>query len=422
MQLKLTRTQGHYAHMYAFCALLVVIAFVFDSPAAIGKGFIRILLSPSNLITDYIEVGGLGAAFLNSGIIGLLSVLVLHIHRVQLSGMAIAGLITICGFAFFGKNIFNSLPITLGVYLYALLKKIPFKALAVTSLFATALGPLISVLSFGLGLTLWKGILAGYCAGILIGLVIPPLADAFYNFHQGFNLYNIGFTAGIVGMFATGILRMFNLQVNSTLILSSGNNLVLSIFLLWLFAVVFLVGLYYNRWSFKSYRKLLGYSGRLRTDFVEKCGYGITLINMALMGVASWTYIILIGCSLNGATIGAIFTVMGFSAFGNHPRNTLPIFLGAFGASLLNVHAPSSTEAVIATLFGSTLAPIAGHFGPLAGIFAGFVHVSMTMNVSYLHGGMNLYNNGFSGGFVAATLTPLYNAIAERCRLNQERS
>ena len=422
MQLKMAQKQGNYTHIYIFSALLVGIAFAFDRPTAIGTGFIRILLSPSNLITDYIEVGGLGAAFLNSGIIALLSVLVLHLNRVKMSGVAIAGIITICGFAFFGKNIFNSLPITLGVYLYALLKKIPFREVAITSLFATALGPLVSVLSFGLGLTLWKGILAGYCAGIAIGFVIPPLADAFYSFHQGFNLYNIGFTAGIVGMFATGILRMFNLQVNSTLILSSGNNLALSIFLLSVCAVIFLLGLYYNGWSLKNYFKLLGYSGRLRTDFVEACGYGITLINMAFMGVASWTYIIVIGCSLNGATIGAVLTVMGFSAFGNHPRNTLPIFLGAFGASLLNIHEPSSTEAVIATLFGSTLAPIAGHFGALAGIFAGFVHVSMTMNVSYLHGGMNLYNNGFSGGFVAATLAPLYKAIAERYKSKQDNS
>ena len=32
-------------------------------------------------------------------------------------------------------------------------------------------------------------------------------------------------------------------------------------------------------------------------------------------------------------------------------------------------------------------------------------------NVSFLHGGMNLYNNGFSGGFIAAALFPLLEAL-----------
>jgi hypothetical protein len=33
------------------------------------------------------------------------------------------------------------------------------------------------------------------------------------------------------------------------------------------------------------------------------------------------------------------------------------------------------------------------------------------VNVGILHAGMNLYNNGFSGGFVAAALSTWYDAI-----------
>ena len=42
----------------------------------------------------------------------------------------------------------------------------------------------------------------------------------------------------------------------------------------------------------------------------------------------------------------------------------------------------------------------------------------MVGNLSYLHAGMNLYNNGFSGGFVAAALIPLFDAI-EQIRLSR---
>jgi hypothetical protein len=89
----------------------------------------------------------------------------------------------------------------------------------------------------------------------------------------------------------------------------------------------------------------------------------------------------------------------------------MPVYLGAFLACVVNIHDPRGTISVISILFGSTLAPIAGYFGALPGFFAGFAHVSMSLNIGYLHGGMNLYNNGFSGGFIAAALVPLFLAF-----------
>lgn len=405
-----------YAHFGIFFFAQIALAFVFQDPVSMFRGFCKILLSSSILITDYIAVGGLGAALLNAGLIGFLSLLSLRIARAELNGVAVAGLLTIFGFALFGKNLYNSLPITVGVFLHAKLRKLPYRDVAASSLFATSLGPLVSELSFGLGLNMPVGILAGCGAGILIGLIILPLADSFFHFHQGFNLYNIGFTAGIIGMFATGILRMFNLQIEPRELLSGGNNMALSVYLLVLFALILFLGLHLSRWNLKSYKDVLALSGRLKTDFIDDFGYGITLVNIAVMGFISWLYVLIVGGELNGATVGGIFTVMGFAAFGKHPKNTLPIFLGAFIASALNVHPINSTTAVTSTLFGATLAPIAGYFGVLAGAFAGFCHVSMVLNIGYLHGGMNLYNNGFSGGFIAATLVPLYTVLHLRMK------
>lgn len=411
MPVRARRTQGSYAHMAMFFSFLAIASFFFGSPAQIAAGIRRILFSPSNLLTDYMEIAGLGAALFNSGLVGLLSLLLLRVSRVRMDGGAIAGLITVCGFALFGKNLYNSIPITLGVLLYARVQFIPFRDVAVVSLFATSLGPLVSELSFGLGLPRGIGVLAGYGAGLIVGFVIVPLSKACMNFHHGYNLYNIGFTAGLVGMFAVGILRMFDLRVETVRILSEGNDLTLSVLLLSLFAILLLSGLKQNNWSFHGYRQLMKHSGRLRTDFVKRCGYGLTLINVAIMGFIAWLYVITIGGDLNGPNVGAIFTVMGFSAFGNHPRNTMPVYLGAFLACVVNIHDPRGTVSVISILFGSTLAPISGYFGAIPGLVAGFVHVSMSLNISYLHGGMNLYNNGFSGGFIAAALVPLLLAF-----------
>ncbi len=409
----IARKQGGYRHLYSLCFFLLAAAFILDPPLEVFQGFIRILLSPGNLITDYIAVGGLGAAFFNSGTVGLVSVLLLHRHGLKINGPVIAGIVTVCGFAFFGKTLFNSLPITIGALLYSRFMRVPFKNLAVTGLFATALAPLVSTLSFGMGFPVWRGILSGYLVGFVIGFIVPPLSAAFINFHQGYNLYNTGFVAGIIGMVATGLLRMFDLQVNTVSIISSGNNLLLSLPILFFCLILLLVGLRKNKWSFRHYHQLVKLSGRLHSDFVEACGFGVTLINMGLTGFISWCYIMIVGGQINGPTIGALFTIIGFSAYGKHLLNVIPIFIGAFLASVLNMHDPGSTVGVIVVLFGSTLAPIAGGYGGVAGVVAGFIHVSMSLNIGYLHGGMNLYNNGFSGGFVAAFLAPIFTLIKD---------
>ena len=47
--------------------------------------------------------------------------------------------------------------------------------------------------------------------------------------------------------------------------------------------------------------------------------------------------------------------------------------------------------------------------------------MSLVTNVGFLHAGMNLYNNGFSGGFVAALLVPLMDTL-DQLRIARKRS
>jgi hypothetical protein len=68
-------------------------------------------------------------------------------------------------------------------------------------------------------------------------------------------------------------------------------------------------------------------------------------------------------------------------------------------------------SALLAALFGTTLAPIAGRFGWRWGIVAGFVHSSVAQAVGSAHGGLVLYNNGFAAGLVAAILVPVIIAL-----------
>ncbi len=118
--------------------------------------------------------------------------------------------------------------------------------------------------------------------------------------------------------------------------------------------------------------------------------------------------------------LGAILTVIGFSAFGNHWRNSLPVMIGVVLATKVGLTSDVSTFSLLLTaIFGTSLAPISGYYGPVAGVIAGVVHAALVTNITYLHGGLNLYNNGFSSGFVAATMVPLldeYQQIRRRRR------
>jgi hypothetical protein len=137
----------------------------------------------------------------------------------------------------------------------------------------------------------------------------------------------------------------------------------------------------------------------------------VTLINMGITGIIATIYILLIQGNLNGPTIGGILTISGFSAFGKHPKNILPIFLGVLIGSLLKVFYINDPAIQLAALFGTGLSPIAGKFGWQWGVVAGFIHSSVVLNVGYLHGGFNLYNNGFAAGMVAAVLLPIIALI-----------
>jgi hypothetical protein len=195
------------------------------------------------------------------------------------------------------------------------------------------LGPLVSQISFGLDLPITYSLPAGIAAGLLAGFCLPPLANHFVKFHQGFNLYNIGFTAGITGMFFMAMLRAFDFQNPATLLVAEGYNKVLSTYLMVIFTVMLLIGLFFSRRVLPGLIRIWRQSGRLVSDFVTTDGFGPAMVNMSLLGFISTYYVLLVGGQLNGPIIGGIFTIVGFGAFGKHVKNTLPLLAGVYLAA-----------------------------------------------------------------------------------------
>ena len=406
-----TTNSGRYFVMTIYAIVLLIFGLFQSSIEDILKGLYRIIVEPDFLITDYIGVGGIGAAFVNSGLLTLISIFVLYWFNINITGSAISTVWLISGFSFFGKNIFNVWFIIIGVVLYAVYQKDKINKYIYIGLLGTCLAPMVTQIIFGMKGPKIISMPLGIVIGIGAGFILSPLSAYLMRMHQGFNLYNIGFTAGILGTVIVSLFKSYGFLIESRIIWSSGNNRTLSLFLFLMFASMMAIGLILDKGSIMKLKRIYSYPGRLVTDFVLLEGFSVTLVNMGVNGILGVLYIIIIGGDLNGPTIGGIFTIAGFSSFGKHAKNMLPIFIGVYLGSITKIWNINDPSIQLAALFGTTLAPLAGEFGWKIGILAGFLHSSVVLNVSDLHAGFNLYNNGFAGGIVAAVLVPIIEAF-----------
>lgn len=391
--------------------ILIIVSFLFNSPSEIILGLRTIILNPDILITDYMEIGGVGATFINCALLITIYITMLIFLKVKPSGTIIAGVFTVSGFSLFGKNILNIWPIIFGIWLYSRFQKENFSNYIVAALFGTTLSPALIQLVGANAIPVYISILIGILVSIIIGFLLPPLASACMRIHQGYSLYNVGLAAGLIGTVLMSLLRAFGIDFQSRIIWSTGNNIPFMILFSIIFLTMIILGFHYNGNTLKNFSKITKHSGRLITDFYIIFGEGITLINMGLLGMFSMFLVVLLNGDLNGPTLGGILTIVGFGAFGKHLKNIIPIMLGIILCTFFNIWEINSPGVILSLLFGTTLAPIAGSFGWLWGIIAGVLHACLVMNITYLHGGMILYNNGFSGGLVCMFLLPLISAF-----------
>lgn len=391
--------------------IMIILAFIFNTPKEIFVGYKNILLSSSILTTDYIAIGTLGGALVNTASILILNLVILRLLNLRMSGLIYAALYMILGFSFFGKNILNSLPIYIGIYLYAFLNKIPVKNLVISLLFSSGISPLVSYLIFGFDLAYYISIPLGIGAGIVAGLMVPAISSHTIKFHQGYNLFNVGFSLGIISLAFNGVLRAFNLRASEISILSNDHNLFLYLFVAILALVLLIAGIILNPKSFKMIPDLYKRSGRLVSDYIRDYGVSIVMINQASLLTFEILICLIFKIELNGAIFGTILAVSGFAGSGLHLKNTSFVMLGAILMCLVTKTNITSTSIIIGILFSAGVAPIAGRYGIVAGIIAGMLHIAILPLCRSFQGGYDLYNNGFCAGFVACILIAIIEAF-----------
>jgi len=181
-----------------------------------------------------------------------------------------------------------------------------------------------------------------------------------------------------------------------------------------LILVTFFIALAFIGWRTKptldSWVRLHKDSG-LRVDFTQTYGWGVSLINMALLGFVSLGLLRVLNVSLNGPIIAAIFNLVGFGTMGKHILNVGPLIIGALLISLSPWVDPTAVSTASAILLSSSLAPISYRYGFPIAVLAGMGMVFIGPIALQLQGGFALYKNGFAAGLIAIFVVQVIRPI-----------
>ena len=302
----------------------------FDS---IVTGIYEIIREPDFLITDYIAVGGMGAAFVNAGMMALISIYFVYSLGMEMDGHTITSCCLMFGFSLFGKNLMNIWAIFLGVFLYAKYHKMHLSNYIYVGIYGTSLSPIITQLMHVVELPIWQRFCVTILVGICIGFVLPPLATHSHYAHKGYSLYNVGFASGIIATVLVSTFKSFGIETEARLIWSSGNDAMLLGLLFVLFAGMSVVAvLWRGKDTLLGYEKLLATTGIGGTDYLLELGGAVTLLNMGLNGLFATFFVLAVG---GGSVIDSAKAIaMGvatktdpwqFASTGTKPDTTLPV-------------------------------------------------------------------------------------------------
>lgn len=394
--------------------LLFITAFILDSPMDIIAGMGKIIVSRDILITDYFALAGYGAAFFNAGCMMLIAIACIWLVKLPFTGLTVAAIFCSAGFGLWGKNPVNMLPIILGCLLYAKVHRANFARYVYTAIFAGCLAPFVTEFAYVLPFSAGVNVVLAALLGVGMGFVIPPLAMHTASMHMGYSLFNVGFAGGVLAFIIYSVMRSVGIESESVFIWKEGIHSGIAIGFFLYFTLTFIVGALVESGEFTGFWKLTRHPGRAVADFIMMDGRGNTLMNMGIMGIIAEAYILCIGGDLSGPVLGCILTLFGFSAFGAHIKNYLPVLAGVVLATLFMTPDFTDERMQIAAILVVGVAPIAGEFGVIAGLISGMLHVAIVMCTSQMYGGLNLYNNGFSTGWVAIFMVPFLESFMKR--------
>ncbi len=405
-----------------FSVSFLIAAFFMPDREQMLPGLWRIVSNPTKASTSFFSIGGYAATFLNMGLVGLICTALYCIPGEKPNHAATLVTILTTGFGSWGIHILNMWPTTLGVVLHCAVTKKKLGDNTNAMLFTTGLAPFMSELMVRYpnpevtGFTL-TGVLVAFAVGLVVGFFVPAGLANSPEVHKGFDLYSAALPVGMTAFLLQSFLyKAMGVEIPDAVSnLSVASPAIVNTFCIILFSlcVVFALAMGCRP---KDYWKLFTDPEPV-VNFSATYGNAVMLMNVGLYGFFILGYYNFIGAEFNGVTFGVIFCMLATCNAGSHPGNIWPITLGyGLASKLFQLLSPltgggftqflHSQSIVVGLCYANGLSPIADKYGWCYGLVAAMMHFCMVTTVPQLHGGMCLYNGGFTAALVCLLMLP----------------
>ena len=392
-------------------------------------GLWKIICSPTLSSTNAFSIGGFSATFLNMGLLGLICACLYAIPGEKPNHEAVLVTILTIGFGAWGIHIANIWPTMMGVVVYCLVKKEPLGNYTNLMMLTTGLAPFISEILIRYpheqvaGFSLMR-VLIAFAVGIPAGFTIPAGLKNAPNVHRGLTIYSAALPVGMAAFLMQSILyRVMGVAIPDPVsTLAVGSAAIVNTFCCILFGVIAAAA-----WLMgcrpKDYWKLI-IDPKVVTNFSATYGNAVMLMNTGLFGLFILGYYNLIGADFNGVTFGVIFCMLCTCNAGSHPGNVWPIMLGyAVISYLFQLVSPladgdftlylNAQPIIVGLCYANGLSLLSDKYGWFWGMVAAILHYCMVTTTPLVHGGMCLYNGGFTTGLVCLLLIPTLEKIVD---------
>ena len=253
---------------------------------------------------------------------------------------------------------------------------------------------------------------------MLVGFFIPAGLDNSPKIHKGFTLYSAALPIGLLAFLMQGVLyKAMGVPVPAAISDNSvGSREIANIFCTIFFTACIVVSRLMGG-KLKTYFNMVLHPHHVM-DFAAGFGNAAMLMNVGFQGLFILAYLNIIGAEFNGIVFGSIFCWLSTCNSGANPLNTLPIIWGydlaaglfqylspiAGGEFTQFIHAQSL---VVGICYATGLSPISSQYGWLYGVVTSAIHYCLVTTVPELHGGMCLYNGGFTAALVCLLVIPM---------------
>ena len=405
-----------------FSSSFLIAAFLMPDRAQMLPGLWRIVSSPTLSSTNFFSLGGYAATFLNMGLVGLICTALYRLPGDKANHAATLVTILTTGFGSWGIHIVNMWPTMLGVVLHCIVRKEKLGSHTNSMLFTTGLAPFMSELMVrypnpdAVGIHP-SGVALALIVGVLVGYFLPAGLDNSPKIHKGFALYSAALPIGMTAFLLNGFLyKAMGVPVPEAVSdLSVMNPRICNTFCAVLFSLSIILALLMGCTPRHYIRSIL--SPQHVVHFGAAFGNAAMLMNFGVFGFFILGYFNLVGAEFNGIIFGSVFCMLSTCNSGSHPLNAIPIVMGyAFSEFFFQTMTPfsggevthllRSQSLIVGICYANGLSPIAHEYGWRYGILVAAMHFCMVTTTPQLHGGMCLYNGGFTAALVCLLVLP----------------